>query len=131
LWKGPVSAKKLSELGADIADAKMSDDIDAEVWMIDGNVIKADINPWRKLGLDVKTVHTFLFDEDDTSPIGNGLPNVVRDSQMSICAATRMTLDNAGVTCGPNWRSTPTCCGPTRTSHRSRLTRFGTAMTTL
>jgi hypothetical protein len=102
VWKGPVSAKKLSELGADIADAKMSDDIDAEVWMIDGNVIKADINPWRKLGLDVKTVHTFLFDEDDTSPIGNGLPNVVRDSQMSICAATRMTLDNAGVTCGPN-----------------------------
>jgi hypothetical protein len=53
------------------------------------------------MGCDVKTVHTFVFDEDDTSPIGNGLPNVVRDSQMSICAATRMALDNASVTCGP------------------------------
>lgn len=101
VWKGPVSGNKLKELGADVADANLSDDIEAEVWMIDANVIKADINPWRKLGLKVKTVHTFVFDEDDTSPIGNGLPNVVRDSQMSICAATRMSLDNAGVTCGP------------------------------
>jgi hypothetical protein len=70
--------------------------------MIDGNVIKADMNAWRKMGCDVKTVHTFVFDEDDTSPIGNGLPNVVRDSQMSVCAAVRMALDNASVVCGPN-----------------------------
>jgi hypothetical protein len=48
-------------------------------------------------------MHTFVFDEDDTSPIGNGLPNVMRDSQMSVCAATRMTLDNASVTCGPQF----------------------------
>jgi hypothetical protein len=102
IWKGPVSARKLQDLGAQVAEDKLADDVEAEVWMIDGNVIKADINPWRKLGLDVKTVHCFVFDEDDTSPIGNGLPNVVRDSQMSIAAATRMTLDNAGVTCGPN-----------------------------
>ena len=33
---------------------------------------------------------------------GQGLPYVVRDSQLSICAATRMTLDNASITCGPN-----------------------------
>jgi hypothetical protein len=102
IWKGPVSAHKLMQLGAIIPEDKKADDIEAEVWLIDGNVIKADMNPWRKLGLDVKTVHTFIFDEDDTSPIGNGLPNVVRDSQMSICAATRMTLDNASITCGPN-----------------------------
>jgi hypothetical protein len=65
-------------------------------------VIKADMNAWRKLGCDVRTVHTFVFDEDDTSPIGNGLPNVLRDSQMSICSAVRMALDNASVVCGPN-----------------------------
>jgi hypothetical protein len=29
------------------------------------------------------------------------LPNIMRDSQMSVCATTRMALDNAGVTCGP------------------------------
>jgi hypothetical protein len=103
VWKGPVSGQKLRDLGADVKDDNLADDLEAEVWMIDGSVIKADINPWRKLGLEVKTVHCFVFDEDDTSPIGNGLPNVVRDSQMSIAAATRMTLDNASVTCGPQF----------------------------
>jgi hypothetical protein len=103
VWKGPVSAQKLVELGAQVPDRYLADDVDAEVWFVDSCVIKADINQWRKLGLDdVKTLHAFVFDEDDTSPIGNGLPNVMRDSQMSIAAATRMTLDNASVTCGPN-----------------------------
>lgn len=102
VWNGPVSGQYLSMAGVDVPDDKMADDLDAEVWMIDNNVIKADINPWRKLGTEVQTIHTFLFDEDDTSPIGNGLPNVMRDSQMSVCAASRMLLDNASVVCGPN-----------------------------
>jgi hypothetical protein len=101
IWKGPVSGQKLRDCGADVPDAQIADDVEAEIWMLDDRLIKADINPWRKLGLDVKTVHCFIFDEDDTSPIGNGLPNVMRDSQMSVSAATRMTLDNASVTCGP------------------------------
>jgi hypothetical protein len=101
IWKGPVSGQKLRDCGADVSDDQVADDIEAEIWLVNGQVIKADINPWRKLGLTVKTVHTFIFDEDDTSPIGNGLPNVMRDSQMSVSAATRMTLDNASVTCGP------------------------------
>jgi hypothetical protein len=102
IWKGPVSAAKLMQLGVDIPQDKQADDIEAEVWMMDSTVIKADMNAWRKMGVDVKTVHTFVFDEDDTSPIGNGLPNVLRDSQMSICSAVRMALDNASVVCGPN-----------------------------
>ena len=47
-------------------------------------------------------IHTFLFDEDDTSPVGFGLPQAIRDSQMMVAAATRMLLDNASVVCGPN-----------------------------
>jgi hypothetical protein len=103
VWKGPVSGQRLRDLGAEVKDADLADDIESEIWLIDSTIIRADINPWRKLGLTVKTVHTFNFDEDDTSPIGNGLPNVMRDSAMSIAAATRMTLDNAGVTCGPQF----------------------------
>lgn len=102
IWKGPVSGSKLRQLGVQIDDEKLADDIEAEIWLVDNYVIRADMNPWRKLGMEVRTVHCFNFDEDDTSPIGNGLPNVVRDSQMSIAAATRMALDNASVTCGPN-----------------------------
>ena len=102
IWHGPITASQLVAAGADVPADRMADDIEAEVWTIDGTVIKADMNPWRRIGVDVKTIHAFLFDEDDTSPIGNGLPNVVRDSQMSIAASTRMLLDNASITCGPN-----------------------------
>lgn len=102
IWKGPVSAQTLREAGADVPEQFLADDVEAELWMIDTWVIKAEINPWRKLGVDMQTVHIFNFDEDDTSPIGNGIPPIVRDSQLSICAAVRMSLDNASVTCGPN-----------------------------
>ena len=102
VWNGPISGHQLDAAGVDVPVDKRGDDVDAEIWMLDGQIIKADINPWRKLGMQVRTVHTFLFDEDDTSPVGNGLPTVVRDSQMSIAAATRMLLDNASVVCGPN-----------------------------
>lgn len=102
IWKGPVSATKLKEAGADVPESMCADDVEAELWMVENYVIKADVNPWRKLGVDVQTVHVFSFDEDDTSPISQGLPGIVRDSQLSVCAATRMALDNASITCGPN-----------------------------
>jgi hypothetical protein len=102
VWHGPLSGEYLMMCGADVPEDKLADDLEAEVWMLAGNIIKADINPWRKIGKDVKTFHTFLFDEDDTSPVGQGLPNIMRDSQMSISAMTRMYLDNASVVCGPN-----------------------------
>lgn len=102
IWKGPVSAQTLMEAGAEVPESMRADDIEAEIWMVDNWVIKAEVNAWRKLGLAMQQVHVFNFDEDDTSPIGQGLPAIVRDSQLSICAATRMTLDNASVTCGPN-----------------------------
>lgn len=102
IWKGPVSAQTLREVGVPVPDDKMADQIEAELWMIENIVIKAEINAWRRLGIDVRTVHVFCFDQDDTSPVGQGLPSIVRDSQLSICAATRMLLDNASVTCGPN-----------------------------
>lgn len=102
VWHGPIDGHVLNEIGVDVPEGREGDDLDCEVWMLDGNVIKCEVNPWVKLGVDVKTVHTFLFDEDDTSPLGQGLPNVMRDSQMSVAAMTRMFLDNASVTCGPN-----------------------------
>lgn len=102
IWHGPLSGEFLRLAGVAVPQDKMADDLEAEVWMVGGTVIKADINGWRKLGRSVRSVHTFLFDEDDTAPVGNGLPNVMRDSQMSVAAAARMLLDNASVVCGPN-----------------------------
>jgi hypothetical protein len=103
VWHGPISGTYLAGAGISTIPAdKMNDDFMAEVWLIDEHVIKCEINSWRKIGIDVTMIHPFVFDEDDTSPVGNGLPNIMRDSQMSICAATRMMLDNASVICGPN-----------------------------
>lgn len=100
-WHGTLSGNYLFMCGVDVPEDKMAQEIDAEVWMVDGNIIKATINPWRQLDVDVKTIHFFLFDEDDTSPVGQGLPQTMRDSQMAVSAMTRMYLDNASVTCGP------------------------------
>jgi len=100
-WHGPLSGSYLSMCGVNVSEDKMADEIDAEVWMIAGNIIKATINPWVNIDAEVQTIHPFLFDEDDTSPVGQGLPTIMRDSQMAISASTRMMLDNASVVCGP------------------------------
>lgn len=100
VWHGPVAAAELTACGVDVPDKLKADTVEAEIWLCGSDVIKADINPWRRMGVNVKTVHCFVFDEDDTSPVGSGLPQIVRDSQLSLCAVTRMALDNASVTCG-------------------------------
>lgn len=102
IWHGPISGAYLQGAGINIEQDKLGDDFMAEVWLLDEHVIKCEINSWRKIGVDVTMIHPFVFDEDDTSPVGNGLPNIMRDSQMALCAATRMMLDNASVICGPN-----------------------------
>jgi hypothetical protein len=102
IYHGPVTGQFLTLAGEQIDGDKLADDIDAEVWMVDGIPIKACMNPWRMMDVQMSMIHTFLYDEDDTSPIGFGLPVAIRDSQMGISAATRMMMDNASVVCGPN-----------------------------
>ena len=108
VWHGSVDGTLLQEVGVDVPVDKLSDYIDAEIWMLDANVIGARLNPWEELAKEMPSVpiprmiHTFLFDEDDTSPVGFGLPQAIRDSQMMVSAAVRMLLDNASVVCGPN-----------------------------
>lgn len=102
IWHGKVNGQYLALAGCEVPDDKLTDHIDAEIWMIGNNVIRATLNPWIAVGVDVDMIHTFLFDKDDTSPLGFGLPNAIRDSQMGISAATRMLMDNASIVCGPN-----------------------------
>jgi hypothetical protein len=112
IWHGMISGTSLQAAGVDVPDNKLADEMEAEVWMIDENVIKCVMNPWKELGVDVKTIHVFLFDEDDTSPVGQGLPNIMRDSQMAVCAAARMLMDNASVVCGPQLEINTTLLRP-------------------
>ena len=101
IWRGMTSGTFLVNCGVDVPEDKIADEMDAEIWTIEEHVIKAALDPWASLGVDVDMLHTFLFDEDDTSPVGFGLPNALRDSQMCVSAATRMLMDNASVVCGP------------------------------
>ena len=104
IWDGLVSSQQLKEAGIELPQGLSQDMVEASVWMLDNEVIKADISPWVELEPNqrVKMYHHFIFEEDDSSLLGNGLPNIMRDSQMGVSAATRMTMDNASITCGPN-----------------------------
>jgi hypothetical protein len=104
VWDGHVSGHYLRSAGVDIPDEQLSEQVMAVVWMLENEVIKADLSPWQALEPDsrINTFHHFVFEEDESSILGNGLPSVMRDSQMAVAAASRMALDNAGVVCGPN-----------------------------
>lgn len=99
MWEGYVSGQELADCGLLVADDQLSQDLRAQVWMIGDIVIKAMLDPWSMLETDgdMKQFHHFIFEDDETFLLGNGLPNVMRDSQMGVCAATRMTLDNGSV----------------------------------
>lgn len=104
VWDGYLPARDLAAAGEDISEDQMGDQIETIVWLLDGEVIKADMNPWVRLDVDqkVNTYHHFIFEEDESTLTGNGLPNIMRDSAMAVAASSRMMLDNASVVCGPN-----------------------------
>lgn len=103
IWDGYISKGDLTACGVAFPANVQKDMSDASIWMIGNQIIKGGISPWAELEPDerVQTYHVFVFEEDDTNLLGNGLPNIMRDSQMSIAASSRMLLDNASVTCGP------------------------------
>jgi hypothetical protein len=100
VWMGFFSGRSLREAGIDVLEERLNEDVRAHLWFIKNTVIKAVIDPWSSLLGDDDTVemfHQFIFEEDETSLVGSGLPQVVSDSQLGICAAARMILDNSSI----------------------------------
>jgi len=95
---GYVFGHELRAAGVQVADNKLSDETRATIWMVDGEVIKAAADPFPD---GVQMYHGFVFEEDEVNLMGSGLPPICRDSQLGVCASTRMLIDNASVTCGP------------------------------
>jgi uncharacterized protein (UPF0147 family) len=95
---GFIYGHELRAAGLEIADNRLSDEVRATVWMIDDEVIKAAVDPFPD---GVQMYHQFVFEEDEVNLMGSGLPPICRDSQLGVCASTRMLVDNASVTCGP------------------------------
>jgi len=100
VWDGMVQGEELARIGVNVPEKYLNDAVLAQVWMVEGQVIKAEVNPWVTLvndQRDIQNYHHFIFEEDESFILGNGLPNIMRDSQLGICAATRILLDNASV----------------------------------
>ena len=95
---GYVFGHELRAAGVEVADTKLSDELRATIWMVDGEPIKAALDPFPE---GVQMYHEFVFEEDEVNLMGSGLPPICRDSQLGVCASTRMLIDNASVACGP------------------------------
>lgn len=96
---GHIDGHMLRAAGVDVKDDELDADLTGTVWMIDKLVVKAQRSPFPE---DFQLFHTFVFEDNEASGTGVGLPEIMRDSQLSLCSATRMLLDNASVVCGPN-----------------------------
>lgn len=90
-WGGLTGAELQ---GAGVSDVVATTMYHANVWMIDNVVIKAKVAP---LGDKTPHYHTFVFEDDELSIVGNGLPETLRDSQISLCEVIRAALDNSSV----------------------------------
>ena len=91
--RGGVSGHDLRACGVMVPDADVGRTFAADIWVIGSTVIKARLAP---LG-EARQFHEFVFEDDDLSLLGNGQCDTLRDSQLSICEATRAALDNAAV----------------------------------
>lgn len=93
---GAVSGKHLLEAGVEVDDEHA--EYQANVWMCNGLVIKAMLNPLMPQNIPYLitpyefNVHSFW---------GTGLPKMMRDSQAVINVSARITLDNMAISSGP------------------------------
>lgn len=97
-YLGCRTGQELRDCGVPVNDDQLGVSLECSLWMIDTTIIKAELNLYDGKH---RGFHWFIYEEDDINLLGNGLPVVMRDSQMAICESARMILDNGSVVCGP------------------------------
>lgn len=99
-YVGVIPGAKLKEGGYKVSDDDIDFDIFCDVYLLDGNIIKLDMEPFATNVGD--EYHVFVIEEDEDAPLtGTGYPEILRDSQMKICAVDRAIMDNMAATAGP------------------------------
>ena len=97
---GFISAHSLAAAGVEIKEDEMDEDVFADLWFIDDVIIKAQKAAFGERPSD--QYHAFIYAEDEDSGLtGVGLPEEVRDSQMSLCVSHRILKDNMSACAGP------------------------------
>lgn len=96
-YHGEIAQEDLISAGVEI-DENPLEVYQGIVWFCHGVVIKAIVNP---LDTGEKPYSFFVWEKDDSSPFGFGVPAMCRDSQRVCNAAWRMLLDNASMSVMP------------------------------
>lgn len=95
---GIVDGRELANCGCDIPEDQINRVFEANVWILGNVTIKAILNP---SDTDNRPYKFFYFEKDESSIFGEGIPSIMRDTQVIFNTAVRMMLDNAAITAGP------------------------------
>ena len=96
---GDIDGYELEEHGIEIPeDADKSDDFSTCVWMCGGKVLKVMLNPIAGYKMPY---HVFPYERSPHQFWGTGVPRMMRDSQVTMNAATRIWIDNLALSSGP------------------------------
>lgn len=101
VWErhGPIPVEALQS--ADVLPKDMEvdplDEYQGVVWVCQGIVIKAAINP---MDTEDQPFSVFNFERDDASIFGYGVPYLMRQPQKVVRRAWQMIMDNAGLSVG-------------------------------
>jgi len=97
-YNGYIDGHDLLAAGIITEEDDADKDWFVNAWLLGDKVIKIIEHPIESL---TELYHVFYFEKDDSSIFGEGLPRIIRDTQISICSATRAMLDNAAWLAGP------------------------------
>ena len=96
---GSIDGYDLREVGVELPEGSdPSQDFDANIWIVAGKVIKASLNPVKGYRIPY---NIFPYERTPHQFWGVGVPRMMRDSQQTMNAATRIWLDNMALSSGP------------------------------
>lgn len=96
---GTIDGYDLQDVGVELPEGSdPSADFDANVWICSGKVIKAAMNPVKGYRIPY---NIFPYERTPHQFWGVGVPRMMRDSQQTMNAATRIWLDNMALSSGP------------------------------
>ncbi len=96
---GNIDGHELEENGFDLPEgADLSDDYSVCVWICGDKVLKIMLNPVAGYKIPYMI---FPYENSPHSFWGTGVPKMMRDSQTTMNAATRIWIDNLALSSGP------------------------------
>ena len=96
---GTIDGHELKEHGIELPEeADLSDDYSVCVWICGSKVLKVMLNPIAGYKMPY---HIFPYERSPHQFWGTGVPRMMRDSQVTMNAATRIWLDNLALSSGP------------------------------